>query len=125
MTLTREYSPQEPPRADIDRLAGATLLEFGSPWCGYCRRAEPLIEQALAGYDDVRHIRIADASRRRLGRSFGVKLWPTLVFLKDGREITRLVRPVSAEDIRRGLAALHDGDQAAATASSGRSAFRG
>jgi thioredoxin 1 len=40
----------------------------------------------------VRHIRIADTSGRR-GRSFGVTLWPTLIFLKDGREVSRLVRP--------------------------------
>ena len=32
----------------------------------------------------------ADASGRPLGRSFKVKLWPTLVFLRDGREIERL-----------------------------------
>jgi thioredoxin 1 len=82
------------------------LLEFGSPWCGYCRRAEPLIEEAFADHAGVRHIKVADASGRRLGRSFRVKLWPTLVFLKDGKEISRLVRPVDAGDIRTALAAI-------------------
>jgi thioredoxin 1 len=42
---------------------------------------------------DVRHLRIADASGRPLGRSFGVKLWPTLILMRDGKEIERLVRP--------------------------------
>jgi len=85
-------------------LQGAALLEFGSPWCGWCRRAQPLIEEALAAHPAVRHIKIADASGRRLGRSFGVKLWPTLVFLRDGKESARLVRPAAAGAIRKALA---------------------
>lgn len=83
----------------MDAFPGATLLEFGSPGCGWCRRAQPLIAEALQG-SSVRHLKIADASGRRLGRSFGVKLWPTLVFLRDGKEKGRLVRPGSAAAIR-------------------------
>jgi thioredoxin 1 len=99
---------EEPTREEIDGLKGAALLEFGSPWCGYCRAARPLIEQALAERGDVRHIKVTDASGRRLGRSFGVKLWPTLVFLRDGAERSRLVRPRDAAPIREALAAISD-----------------
>jgi len=87
-------------------MPGPVLLEFGSAWCGYCRRAQPLIGEALSAHRGVRHIKVADASGKRLGRSFGVKLWPTLVFLKDGREAGRLVRPAGAEEIRAGLAGI-------------------
>jgi thioredoxin 1 len=54
----------------------------------------------------VRHIRVEDGRGRPLGRSFRVKLWPTLVFLKDGKEVARLVRPSGAaiEDALAGLA---------------------
>src|SRR5207237_8356593 len=48
MTVVTEYSQVEPKRSEVDALAGATVLEFGSPWCGWCRRAQPLIAQALA-----------------------------------------------------------------------------
>jgi len=54
----------------------------------------------------VRHIKVADASGRRLGRSFGVKLWPTLVFLKDGKELARVVRPAGVAELRDALAAI-------------------
>jgi thioredoxin 1 len=104
MALTSEYSAVEPKREEVDALAGATVLEFGSPWCGWCRRAQPLIAQALAAHPRVRHLKIADASGRRLGRSFGVKLWPTLVFLADGKETARLVRPGDGKEIERALA---------------------
>ncbi|SET28005.1 thioredoxin 1 [Nitrosospira multiformis] len=51
----------------------------------------------------MRHIRIEDGKGRRLGRSFGVKLWPTLIFLKDGKEMARLVRPENSDLIQRAL----------------------
>lgn len=101
-----EYTETEPTRADVDAMQGPTLLEFGSPWCGHCRRAQPLIAAALAAHPRVRHLKIADASRRRLGRSFGVKLWPTLVLLAGGKEVARLVRPVDAGEIGKALAAI-------------------
>jgi len=101
--MNPSYAEKEPRREEVDSLAGATLLEFGSPWCGYCRRAQPLLASALAAHPGVRHLKIADASRRRLGRSFDVKLWPTLVFLRDGKEVARLVRPGEAAPIQAAL----------------------
>jgi len=106
MAPTTDYAQVEPRRDEVDALQGATLLEFGSPWCGWCRRAQPLIAEALAAHPRVRHLKIADASGRRLGRSFGVKLWPTLVFLADGREAARLVRPDDSAEISAALAQI-------------------
>jgi thioredoxin 1 len=104
--MNTAYAESEPQRAEVDAMPGATLVEFGSPWCGYCRRAQPLIAEALASHPGVRHLKIADASGRRLGRSFGVKLWPTLILLKDGKELARLVRPASAGAISAELARI-------------------
>lgn len=100
------YLETEPARAEVDALQGPALLEFGSPTCGHCRRAQPLIAQALAAHPGVRHLKVADASGRRLGRSFGVKLWPTLVLLADGKEVARLVRPQEVAQIERALAGI-------------------
>ena len=104
--MNTSYADKEPARAEVDQLEGPTMVEFGSPWCGYCRRAQPLLASALAAHPRVRHLKIADASGRRLGRSFGVKLWPTLVFLKDGEESARLVRPTGAAEISEALQRL-------------------
>jgi thioredoxin 1 len=93
MSRNNESARPEPARAEIDALAGPVLLEFGTSWCGFCRAAQPLIAHAFASHPAVRHIKVEDGSGRRLGRSFRVTLWPTLVFLRDGKEIERLVRP--------------------------------
>jgi len=106
MTMNEAYAAVEPSRSEIDRLEGPALLEIVSPRCGHCRAAQPLIASALAGHPRVRHIKVADGAGRPLGRSFKVKLWPTLVFLANGRETARLVRPRDEVAIRGALAQI-------------------
>ena len=101
-----DYSPTELTRAEVDALPGPTLLDFGVNWCGHCRAARPRIAEALARHPEVRHLRIEDGPGRPLGRSFEVKRWPTLVFLSDGKEIERLVRPAEAGPIEQALARI-------------------
>jgi thioredoxin 1 len=101
-----EYLDPGPTRAEVSVLEGPVLLEFGRATCGHCRRAQPLIAGALAAHPRVRHVKVADASGRPLGRSFGVTLWPTLVLLADGREVARRVRPREAADLAAALAEI-------------------
>lgn len=100
------YTSDEPGRGAVDALPGPTVLEFGSPGCGWCRAAQPLIAEAMAAHPGVRHLKIADGPGRPLGRSFRVKLWPTLIYLRDGQELGRSVRPADAGEIRAGLAGI-------------------
>jgi thioredoxin 1 len=102
--METDYLEQEPSRDEVDAWTGPALLEFGTPWCGWCRGAQPKITQALGSHPGVRHVKVEDGSGRRLGRTFGVKLWPTLVFLRDGQEVARLVRPADAQPIADALA---------------------
>lgn len=106
MPASQAYSEIEPTHAGVETLRGPAVIEFGNSWCGHCRRAQPLIAAAFAPHPDLRHIKIADASGKRLGRAFGVKLWPTLIFLKDGKQVAKLVRPASAAEIAETLAKI-------------------
>lgn len=106
MALAEDVVEPEPQRAEVDALTGPTVLEFGTSWCGHCRAARPFIASAFARHPGVRHIRVEDGADRRLGRTFGVKLWPTLVFLADGKERARVVRPREAASIEAELARI-------------------
>ena len=83
----------EPTRQEIDASRDPLVIEFGASWCGYCQAAQPDINAVLKAHPAVRHIKVEDGKGRPLGRSFGVKLWPTLVYIENGAEHARVVRP--------------------------------
>lgn len=94
------YTDIAPQNADaMERLPGLLLLDFGTDWCGHCSAARPSIDAWLAGHTAIEHVRIEDGPGRKLGRAHRVKLWPTLVLIRDGDEIARVVRPRDARDL--------------------------
>ncbi len=98
----------EPTRDEVDRMAGPVVLEFGASWCPHCQAVRPAVADATARHPGVRHVRVEDGKGQPLGRSFRVKLWPTLVFLRDGQVVNQLVRP-EPEEVARGFAELAGG----------------
>ena len=103
MSFSNFYVKKEPSRAEIDAVIPPTVLEFGTDWCGYCQEAQPFIAAAFANYPWISHIKVEDGRGRPLGRSFGVKMWPTLIFLECGKEVARLIRPQSVAEIGAAL----------------------
>lgn len=106
MTMSTLYEEREVTLAELDAMEGPAVIEFGTPWCGHCQAAQPHLSTALSAHPEVPHFKIEDGKGKALGRSFKVKLWPTLIFLKDGEEINRLVRPINDRTIREALASI-------------------
>lgn len=102
--MSLSYLPEQLSREQVDRLPGLTVLQFGTDWCGYCQAAEPSITQAMSELKLDRHVVIEDGKGRPLGRSFRVKLWPTLIFLVDGVEVARTIRPWKLDDFTDAVA---------------------
>ena len=103
--MIQPYQPAQPERSTIDATRGVIAIDFGTDWCGYCRAAAPLIASALDDYPAIRHMKVEDGSGRALGRSFRVKLWPTVVVMKNGVEVARVVRPADVAAVSAALAA--------------------
>lgn len=101
--MSETYRKEQPTREEIEGLPGVVVLNFGTDWCGYCSGAAPHIEKGLARFEGIKHVKVEDGQGRPLGRSYKVKLWPTLIVLKDGSEVGRIVRPTDAEVVAREL----------------------
>jgi thioredoxin 1 len=95
----------DPTREEVDGLSGPLQLEFGASWCPHCQAIQPVLSELLRQYSQVRHIAIEDGPGQPLGRSYHVKLWPTLVFQRNGQVLRQLIRP-DGEAIRAAFAEL-------------------
>ena len=93
------YQAIAPEPASVEAMRGMALLDFGTDWCGHCMAARAVVDAWVAAHHGIDHLRIEDGRGRALGRVFRVKLWPTLVLLRDGREIARVVRPRETRDL--------------------------
>lgn len=98
----------EPTREEIDAMRGAVVVEFGATWCPHCQAIRGTMADLLAANPAVTHVAIEDGPGKRLGRSFRVTLWPTLVFMRDG-EVTRVAVRPDAGEIAAGFADLAPG----------------
>lgn len=105
--MLARYDDPEPTRAEIDAYRGPLILEFGAPWCPHCIQGQQLVAEVLASHRLPR-LCIEDGPGRPLGRSYGVKLWPTIILLKNGQELSRIVRPRDAATLSNAMISLDE-----------------
>lgn len=89
---------------DIARSPLPVLLDLWAEWCGPCHMVAPTIEKLaaeLAGRVRVAKLNIDE--NPRTAAQFGVQSIPTLLILKDGQEVDRLIGVQPKEEILRRL----------------------
>lgn len=101
MGFNPDYSEDAPTFEQVSLLQGDVILEFGTPWCEHCQAALPAVKKVLTENFQLSHIKLYDGKGKPLGRAFNVKLWPTLILLRDGKEIDRLVRPLRVDEVHQ------------------------
>jgi thioredoxin 2 len=89
---------------DVERSPVPVLVDAWAPWCGPCHMIAPVIDQLaaeLAGR--VRVVKLNVDDNPRTAARFDLRSIPTLLVLKDGREVDRLVGVQPKQEIRRRL----------------------
>lgn len=99
MPYATAFTDPAPALEDLADLPGLVAVEFGVDWCPHCQQAQSYLREALQDRRDITHIKVEDGPGRKLGRHFKVKLWPTLVVMRQGEELGRTTRPQSTQDV--------------------------
>jgi len=74
------------------QAAPVAMVDFWAEWCGPCKMLSPAIEELAAQYEGRALVGKVNVDEEPdLARRFGVMSIPTVVFLKDGREVGRKV----------------------------------
>ena len=68
------------------------VVDFGAEWCGPCRRMEPILEDfasAVTGQAKVCSLDVDES--QRIAAEYKVMSVPTMIFLRDGKEVDRVI----------------------------------
>ena len=86
--------------AEFDAAVAAAplaMVDFWADWCGPCKMLSPVIEEIGAQYQGRALVGKVNVDEEpELARQFGVMQIPTVVFLKDGKEVARKVGAMPA-----------------------------
>ena len=84
--------------------SGVTLVDFWAEWCGPCRMLTPIIDELIGEYEGkatIAKVNVDEASE--LAQQFGVSSIPTLLVMKDGKEVNRFVGVTSKDNLGKAL----------------------
>ncbi|MDR1433418.1 MAG: thioredoxin [Puniceicoccales bacterium] len=85
----------------------AAVVDFWAPWCGPCRAMAQLIEQVsdeVRGFAVVAKVNIDECPE--LAEKFGIQSIPTIIYFRNGVEVSRSVGMVAKADIIASINAL-------------------
>lgn len=79
---------------------GNSVVGFGAPWCGYCRRLEPIMGRAAEEETEIAFYHVNIDNDEELAERYQIDTVPTVIFFKDGEPVDQFVGLVSYSDVK-------------------------
>jgi thioredoxin 1 len=86
--------------------SGLVIADFSASWCSPCRALTPILETISSKNPDVKFIKVDIEANQKLSEDFQISSIPSLVFLKNGREVDRLFGYIDKEGVEMKLKSL-------------------
>ena len=71
--------------------SGITLVDMYADWCGPCRALTPILEELEGQVEGVKFVKVDTDASPTISSAYGIMSIPTVIILKDGQEVKRIV----------------------------------
>jgi thioredoxin 1 len=85
---------------------GVHVVKFGAEWCGPCRTINPQLDKMKQEFNTINFVSVDVDDNPELAKEYRISSLPTVILIRDGEVIDKVVGTVRAEPMRQKLSSL-------------------